>query len=433
MNFKLLSASFGAILLSIHTSFGQITENPRVEESSVPYVKIKKVELTDANTVIYLQFMESKTLQQPQFRSEPRMSPAPDSRIPQLQKQGDQIWLDPETRLYKPGEIDKKFKFIRAENIPTTTKMNVASGDTVDFVAYFERLTPGIEEFDFYEGRSSGGYQSWNFYGIHVKNPLKKQPEKSSRPIAKATTPAKKPAAKPAAKVPQKPAPAAKKETEMAVLRGTVYNAKTKEPIAAEISYVEGGDTLQIRSSSGKYRVGLDTGEQYKFRVMARGYYGSSFSLAPGESTRGASTPGDSTPGASTRGASSGKSFDQDVYLTPLIVGETILLPNIYFETSQYTLLPESFEELNRLVDVMRDSPTVRIRVEGHTDNVGDFDKNLELSRQRAEAVKSYLVEKGINGSRIEAKGYGGTRAITKGGEEERKKNRRVEFVITEM
>jgi OmpA-OmpF porin, OOP family len=415
MNFKLLSASFGAILLSIHTSFGQITENPRVEESSVPYVKIKKVELTDANTIIYLQFIEPKNRQQPQFRSQPRMSPFPDSRIPQLQQQGQsQIWLDPETRLYKPGEIDKKFKFIRAENITTTTKTSVANGDTVDFVAYFERLTPGIEEFDFYEGRSSGGNQSWNFYGIHVKNPLKKQPEKSSKPVAKATTPpAKKPAAKPTAKAPQKPAPATNKETEMAVLRGTVYNAKTKEPIAAQLSYVEGGDTLQIRSSSGKYRVGVDAGERYKFRVMARGYYGSSFSLAPGDS--------------------SGKSFDQDVYLTPLIVGETILLPNIYFETSQYTLLPESFEELNRLVDVMRDSPTVKIRVEGHTDNVGDFDKNLELSRQRAEAVKNYLIEKGIESSRIEAKGYGGTRPLTKGSEEERKKNRRVEFVITEM
>lgn len=418
MNFKLLSASFGAILLSIHTSFGQITENPKVEESSVPYVKIKKVELTDANTVIYLQFIEPKAQKQPQFRSQPRMSPFPDSRVPQFPQQGigqSQIWLDPETRLYKPGEIDKKFKFIRAENITTTTKTSVANGDTVDFVAYFERLTPGIEEFDFYEGRSSNGSQSWNFYGIHIKNPLKKQPEKGSKPITNATVPAKKPTVKPAGKPTQKqaPAPTVKKETEMAALKGTVYNAKTKEPIAAQLSYLEKGDTLQIRSSSGNYRVGVDAGEQYKFRVMARGYYGSSFSLAPGDS--------------------SGKSFDHDVYLTPLIVGETILLPNIYFETSKYTLLPESYEELNRLVDVMRDSPTVKIRVEGHTDNVGDFDKNLELSRQRAESVKNYLVEKGIESSRIEAKGYGGTRPLTKGSEEERKKNRRVEFVITEM
>lgn len=418
MNFKLLSASFGAILLSIHTSFGQVTENPKVEESSVPYVKIKKVELTDANTVIYLQFIEPKAQKQPQFRSQPRMSPFPDSRVPQFPQQGigqSQIWLDPETRLYKPGEIDKKFKFIRAENITTTTKTSVANGDTVDFVAYFERLTPGIEEFDFYEGRSSNGSQSWNFYGIHVKNPLKKEPAKSGKPVAKATPPAKKSAAQPAAKAPQKPAPAPapKKDAEMAVLKGTIYNAKTKEPIAAQLSYTENGDTLQIRSSSGKYRVGVDPGERYKFRVLARGYYGSSFSLTPADST--------------------GKSFDQDVYLTPLIVGETILLPNIYFETSKYTLLPESYEELNRLVDVMRDSPTVKIRVEGHTDNVGDFDKNLELSRQRAESVKNYLIEKGIESSRIEAKGYGGTRPLTKGSEEERKKNRRVEFVITEM
>ncbi|OJV18999.1 MAG: flagellar motor protein MotB [Dyadobacter sp. 50-39] len=417
MNFKLLSASFGAILLSIHTSFGQVTENPKVEESSVPYVKIKKVELTDAHTVIYLQFVEPKAQQRPQFRSQPRMSPFPDSRVPQFPQQGasqSQIWLDPETRLYKPGEIDKKFKFIKAQNITTTTKTSVANGDTVNFVAYFERLTPGIEEFDFYEGRSSGGNQSWNFYGIHIRNPLKKDAAKSTKPVAKAAAPpVKNPAAKPAAKAPQTPAPAAKKEAEMAVLKGTIFNAKTKEPIAAQVSYIESGDTLQIRSSSGKYRVGVDPGEKYKFRVTARGYYGSSFSLAPGDS--------------------SDKSFDQDVYLTPLIVGETILLPNIYFETSKYTLLPESFEELNRLVDVMRDSPTVKIRVEGHTDNVGDFDKNLELSRQRAESVKNYLMEKGIESSRIEAKGYGGTRPITKGSEEERKKNRRVEFVITEM
>lgn len=412
MNFKLLSASFGAILLTIHTSFGQVTENPKVDESSAPYVKIKKVELTDKNTVIYLQFIDERPLR-PQLRSQPRDFPIPDSRIPPLQQQGQsQIWLDPETRLYKPGDIDQKFRFIRAENITTTTKMKVASGDTVNFIAYFERLTPGIEEFDFYEGRSSGGNQSWNFYGVHIKNPLKKE---SVAKAVKPAPPVKKPAVKPAVKAPEKPAvpEPAPKESGMAVVKGTVYNAKTKEPVAAQLSYMENGDTLQVRSSSGKYRVGVEAEGKYRFRVQARGFYGSSFSLTPGDSA--------------------GKTYNQDVYLTPLIVGETILLPNIYFETSQYTLLPESFEELNRLVEVMLDNPTIKIRVEGHTDNVGDFDKNLELSRQRAEAVKGYLTEKGIHASRIEAKGYGGTRPLAKGSEEERKKNRRVEFVITEM
>nr|WP_295929616.1 OmpA family protein [uncultured Dyadobacter sp.] len=418
MNFKLLSACFGAILISCHTSFGQVTNNPKVDEQSAPYVKIKRVELTDNNTIIYLQFVEKKAAM-PEFRPQPRMMPFPDSRPQQKQQpQGDQIWLDPETRLYKPGEIEKKFKFIRAENIPTTTKMNVSSGDTVDFVAYFERLSPGIEEFDFYEGRSMQGQQSWNFYGIHIKNPPKKQTAEPAKPVAKSAAPPKKPAEKPVAKTTEKPAPAKQPEKDptpaFSMVNGTVYDAKTKQPIPARITYIEKADTLQVQSSSGKYRVGLDPEEKYQFRVTARGYYGSSFAVVPADSSK-----------------QSG--FNRDVYLTPLIVGETILLPNIYFETSKYTLLPESFDELDRLVEVMRDSPSIEIRVEGHTDNVGDFDKNLELSRQRAESVKNYLAGKGIAEARIEAKGYGGTRPLKKGSEEERKKNRRVEFVITQM
>lgn len=418
MNFKLLSACFGAILISCHTSFGQVTNNPKVDEQSASYVKIKRVELTDNNTIIYLQFIEKKA-SVPEFRPQPRMMPFPDSRPQQRQQlQEDQIWLDPETRLYKPGEIDKKFKFIKAENIPTTSKMNVASGDTVDFVAYFERLSPGIEEFDFYEGRSMPGQQSWNFYGVHIKNPLKKQTNPPSKSTAKTAVPSKKPGEKPATKAPDKPLSARQPEKganhAFSVVSGTVYDSKTKQPIPARITYIEKGDTLQVQSSSGKYRVGLDPEEKYNFRVTARGYYGSSFTLAPGDSSE--------RPGG-----------NRDVYLTPLIVGETILLPNIYFETSKYTLLPESFDELDRLVEVMRDNPSIEIRVEGHTDNVGDFDKNLELSRQRAESVRNYLVEKGIAEARIEAKGYGGTRPLKKGSEEERKKNRRVEFVITEL
>lgn len=412
MNFKLLLALFGAFVLALDTSFGQITDNPKVLEQSQPDVKIKKVELTDKYTIIYLQFVEKGL--DPALPKMFRLPQRPDQK--QQEIVGSQIWLDPETRLYKPGEIDKKFKLIKAENIPTETKREISQGETVDFVAYFERLSPGIEEFDFYEGRSSKGYHSWNFYGVRIKNPLKKQTNNAAKSTAKAQVPVKKPVEKPAPKKPEQPLAdsADAKVAGIAVMKGTIYNSKTKKPISAQISYVENGDSLQIKSSSGKYRIGIDLSQKYDFRVVAKGFYGATFPLAPADST----------------GQSA---FDQDFYLTPLTVGETIVLPNIYFATSQYTLLSESYTELDRLVDMMRENPDIRIRVEGHTDNVGDFDKNVELSRKRAESVQTYLVEKGIEAGRIEAKGYGGTRPTGKGNSaEEHRKNRRVEFVITQ-
>jgi OOP family OmpA-OmpF porin len=412
MNFKLLLALLCAFVLALDTSFGQITDNPKVLEQSQPDVKIKKVELTDKYTIIHLQFVEKGM--DPALPKMFRLPQRPDQK--QQEIVGGQIWLDPETRLYKPGEIDKKFKLIKAENIPTETKREISQGETVDFVAYFERLSPGIEEFDFYEGRSSQGYHSWNFYGVRIKNPLKKQAVNAAKATAKAKAPIKKPIEKPEPKLAEKAAPdsAEVKTAGVAVLKGTIYNSKTKKPIAGQISYVEKGDSLQIKSSTGKYRIGIDPSEKYDFRIVAKGFYGTTLLLAPADST--------------------GKSaFDQDFYLTPLSVGETIVLPNIYFATSQYTLLSESYAELDRLLDMMKENPDIRIRVEGHTDNVGDFDKNLELSRKRAESVQSYLVEKGIEASRIEAKGYGGTRPTGKGNsEEEHRKNRRVEFVITQ-
>ena len=83
---------------------------------------------------------------------------------------------------------------------------------------------------------------------------------------------------------------------------------------------------------------------------------------------------------------------------------------------------------------LLQDSPKAEIRIEGYTDSVGDFDENVKLSLDRANAVKKYLVSKGIDSAKIEAKGLGPTRPVSKGTTDaERQKNRRVEFVILKM
>lgn len=414
MTYKSLFAFTCTVALSLTAAFGQITENPRVEEQSAPYVKIKRVELTDEYTIVYLQFTEKQSFTIP----EKTPVPLPDFRqIPMPKKsqkpETPRIWLDPETRLYKPGEINIKFKLIKAKDIPTETRREVTPGEVVNFIAYFERLSPGIEVFDFYEGRAGENGQTWNFYGVHIKNPLKKNSKSTAKVTPKAVKPAPQTPVekKPEPKVEEKPAPA---EDEYVMIKGTIYDSKTKNPIPAQITYFEKGDSLEFKSSSGNYRIGIDPKSNYDFRVLAKGYYGTNFSLAPADSA--------------TKG-----SFSKDFYLIPLAVGETIALPNIYFETSKFTLLAESYSELDRLAGMMKDNPDVKIRVEGHTDNVGDFDKNLELSANRAAAVKKYLINKGVSEDRIETKGFGATKPLAKNGsEEEKRKNRRVEFVITQ-
>ncbi|WP_025765180.1 OmpA family protein [Dyadobacter tibetensis] len=403
-----------AVLFSIALftqALGQVTESPRVEERSVQDVSIKKVELTDQYTIIYLQYID-------------RQREAPGLPFPGMKSQGASIWLDPETRLYKPGEINTKFKLIKAENIPTKSdRMPVKGGQVVDFVAYFERLTPGIEVFDFYEGRATNpGERTWNFYGVHIKNPKNRISEKPAKlpEKPKPVTPEKaEPLEKPREpELIENPEELDEKrmlsEPSFGQLQGTVYDAVTNEPLTASIQYVENGDSLTIYSSSGSFRVGVDLSKTYSFQVAAKGYFGESLELNPKDS-------------------SGHQLFNKNIYLRPIQVGASMAMGNIYFETGKYGLLPESFPELQRLLNLMKDNPGLGIRIEGHTDNVGDFDKNLELSKQRAEAVKGYLVSKGVKPERIEARGYGSTRPIAKDqSEAERSRNRRVEVVITQ-
>jgi len=111
--------------------------------------------------------------------------------------------------------------------------------------------------------------------------------------------------------------------------------------------------------------------------------------------------------------------------------GKEVTLENIYFDQSSPVLRPESSSQLDHLVTILNQNPTIKIEIRGHTDNIGDFDLNVKLSRDRCQSVIDYLIQKGINASRLRALGRGPVDAIAPNHtEENRKRNRRVTFIV---
>jgi outer membrane protein OmpA-like peptidoglycan-associated protein len=111
------------------------------------------------------------------------------------------------------------------------------------------------------------------------------------------------------------------------------------------------------------------------------------------------------------------------------------ILQVVNFDTNKATIKKDSFQLLQDVSKVLNDNPNIRkIRVEGHTDNVGKPDKNLKLSKDRAASVMKFLVEQGkVDAARLVSEGYGDTKPVADNGTKEGKaKNRRVEFLILE-
>jgi outer membrane protein OmpA-like peptidoglycan-associated protein len=129
------------------------------------------------------------------------------------------------------------------------------------------------------------------------------------------------------------------------------------------------------------------------------------------------------------------KTLDAKVtYTPPLVVapkGKATQLQALQFVQSKSELLPEAQGGLEQLLQFMQQHPTAEIELSGHTDNQGDFDKNVQLSKERVDVVKSYLVQNGIAANRINTRGYGPTRPIASNNSEAtRRLNRRVELIL---
>ena len=115
-------------------------------------------------------------------------------------------------------------------------------------------------------------------------------------------------------------------------------------------------------------------------------------------------------------------------------VGAVIKLDRVFFETAKWGLLPESHEQLNELVQLMNDYPSMEIEIHGHTDSRGGSDYNQNLSENRTKSVYEYLVEQGIDADRMKYIGYGEEKPIADNKYADgRQLNRRVEFVVTHL
>lgn len=119
----------------------------------------------------------------------------------------------------------------------------------------------------------------------------------------------------------------------------------------------------------------------------------------------------------------------RDLYLTPR--GQTIRLTHLIFEQGKSVIAAASFDELDELALLLKTHPKLVIQLEGHTDAQGNISKNMELSQDRVDEVKDYLVDKGVAKSRVKTKAFGGTQPLSKDkSEEARNLNRRVEIRI---
>jgi OOP family OmpA-OmpF porin len=204
------------------------------------------------------------------------------------------------------------------------------------------------------------------------------------------------------------------------VVKGIVRDTLTMEPKAATIIYKDSlGVTLGeafSNPSDGSFTLVLPLGKKYFIRPNVKDYYSNVQSVdLISKSTMY-------------------ENKNIDLWVKKITIGENINLKSVLFYQGTDHLKENSNLELQNVVDFLKQNPTVKIRLEGHTDNQGDQIKNLQLSEDRVKEVKAYLVKNDIEAKRIETIGYGSTKPLVPNTTEElRQQNRRVEFKIIEM
>jgi outer membrane protein OmpA-like peptidoglycan-associated protein len=197
---------------------------------------------------------------------------------------------------------------------------------------------------------------------------------------------------------------------------GKVADKKTGKGIVATLELTD-LQTRQVISkvitdSLGNYLLTLPTGRDYAFTVNQKGFLFNSdqYFLKTGTVD---------------------SAVVKNIELQPIEKNASVVLKNIFFETNRFELTPTSLIELDKLVVLLSENPTIQIEIGGHTDNIGKAEANLLLSENRAKSVVDYLLSKKIDGRRLFYKGFGLTQPIADNNTEAgRALNRRTEMKI---
>ncbi len=210
-----------------------------------------------------------------------------------------------------------------------------------------------------------------------------------------------------------------------------VFDSETKKKLSADVDFIDlnSGETYasSITDMDGEFLVVLPIGKNYALNISKEKYlfHSENFSLEKNTSLENpfllkiGLQPIKEKPAATVATAE------------PEAVAPPIVLRNVLFETGKADLKPESTFELNKLLQLLQTNATLKIQINGHTDNVGSDENNMVLSTNRAKAVHDFLIKNGISASRLSYKGFGETKPIDSNNTDwGRQNNRRTEFVM---
>ena len=208
-------------------------------------------------------------------------------------------------------------------------------------------------------------------------------------------------------------------KAELTLMQGLIKEKLTGAPIEATVLVWDNKAKKEVASfqsqgNTGEYLIALPAGKNYAIIIEQDGYlfHSENVFLPIGDGYR---------------------SMKKDIELVALTQGESVRLNNVFFESGESVLSEMSYSELNLIIDLLDNKPTLKVEIGGYTDNVGDESSNVILSQQRAEVVVAYIVSKGIAKERVVAKGYGEADPVGDNNTEEgRGLNRRTELKILE-